>query len=118
MARKKIADPNEGAVLQTPETLIEINELMRVRKKLKDELGIVTLDRANGGHLGVTFHGRYQEEEILEVVRPALRSYLLHKLEVNERQLKLMGVVVPHEIEEDHPTPGEWRQAGGEQDDD
>lgn len=114
--RKKKLNPNEGAILHTPESIKQVNDLLYVRENILDRLKCVTFARKDGGGLGLTFNGTYQGEELLELIRHPLRAHFLHHLTVNENQLKVLGVIVEPKIEEQFPTPAEWEQAlsGGE----
>ncbi len=116
MPRKK-PNPNEGAILQTPNTIKQINGLIYEREQMLQRLRWITFSRRDGGAMGLTFNGTHQDDDLLELIRHPLRAHFLHKLSVNENLLKALGVIVETEIEENYPTPGEWRQAGGDQKD-
>lgn len=55
MARKK-PNPNEGAVLQTPNTIKQINGLLYERDQMIQRLKWITYSRKDGGALGLDGH--------------------------------------------------------------
>lgn len=47
--------------------------------------------------LGVTFQGRYQDDETCDLVRPVLIKHIKQKVLDLDNQLRALGVLVPSE---------------------
>lgn len=85
---------------KAPEPLMNLLELERISALVKERSQVAHELSKTGKRLGVTFEGRYQEAEILNIVRPAVQEHLLGKLRRLKTDLQLLGLNVG-----DLPTP-------------
>ena len=69
------------------QNLNTVNQIVREINELKNDLEHVT-----GKGLGVTFQGRYQNEEILSLVRPHIVAFLNKEIAKRNNDLKQLGV--------------------------
>lgn len=71
---------------------MDLHEL-RAANVLIDELDEIDADIKNATvHLGVTLFGKYQAEDVVDVVRPALLAHFNEKRAKIVAQLKELGV--------------------------
>lgn len=75
---------------------------IELAKRLMDERAALILshDAVNentSGHqyLGITLQGRYQDEDFIAAVKPAVMSELRRRMNLIESKLKQLGVEIP-----------------------
>lgn len=73
-------------------TLKQVEELLVERSKLLTDMGHATSTGAS--RLGITFHGRYQNDSFVDVIRPAVVAELQRQIDYIHKALEALGMEI------------------------
>ncbi len=73
-------------------TLKQVEELLVERSKLLTDMGHATSTVTR--RLGITFHGRYQADAFVDVIRPFIVTELQRQMDEIDEKLKALGMEI------------------------
>lgn len=75
--------------------LSQLNTIQQLHVQLTNlKIDLSIINDRDSNRLGVTFHGKYQGEHVLNVVRPALAEYVQGQIAGIEAELRHLGVEI------------------------